>query len=328
MDTQSRKIRPSYGAGSLLRKGGLMAAVAIAMGASGTLQAEIKTLGPTSCRVTVDERSYTAADGTTTLSYNWEQNTTVANAPILVYLHGGSWTSYTQDEYFLFYNRHPQAQAILKKFNVVSVDYRKFVKATSSSPAKNAHPAQREDIIKFIRSIDTPQNRICLMGHSAGAHIAATVAAKLGPSVINCVVGISGTYDLSETTLAAQGTTAADENDRSYWGNATVLQTVKDYRNAATESATVSPGLSLTATYQSPTLLYHGSGDKTVDLGQSILFAQKIRSVAPTIPLVQVPSAPWPYDTHTPRMFGNCSTATLDANAAATVQFLQQQLIN
>ncbi len=124
-----------------------------------------------------------------------------AGAPVLIFIHGGEWTKGDKREISSkpkFLNEHGIV--------MVSVNYR-------LSP-KDKHPAQVDDVAtaiawvhKHIAKYGGDANKIVIMGHSAGCHLATLVGlnpeplAKVGmkPSDLRGVVAWSGgMYDLAE----------------------------------------------------------------------------------------------------------------------------------
>lgn len=121
------------------------------------------------------------------------------NAPVLVFLHGGAWTRGDRKQYPFLANRFAR-----EGFVVVVPSYRLSPKYT--------HPAQIEDAAAAVawtfrnigRYRGDPQ-RVVVAGHSAGAHLAALLAANprwlkahnTAPGRLRGVIGLSGVYDLT-----------------------------------------------------------------------------------------------------------------------------------
>lgn len=135
------------------------------------------------------------------------------NYPVMIYIHGGSWKSGSKTLYIGLgrtFARHGIGVAIL--------NYR-------LSP-RVKHPAHMEDVAKAFAWVKAniakhggDADNITLMGHSAGAHLAALLALdasylkaeKLDPSAIRGVIAVSGVYQIEpsgELTLPAFGTNA------------------------------------------------------------------------------------------------------------------------
>lgn len=121
--------------------------------------------------------------------------------PVVVFIYGGSWKPGDRGN-FLFV-----AQALTSRgFVVVVPDYRGY--------PNDRYPAFMEDAAAAVawtrREVSRhggDPGKIFLMGHSAGAHIAAMVAYNerflrvhgLGREVIRGVIGIAGPYDFEPT---------------------------------------------------------------------------------------------------------------------------------
>ena len=122
-------------------------------------------------------------------------------APVVVFLYGGSW-QHGRREYYRFVGKALSSQGVL----VVVPDYRKaplnrfptFVEDAAAATAwVHAH----------ARALGGDPRRVFIMGHSAGAHIAAllgTDASYLGrwgmhPRELGGVIGLAGPYDFAPT---------------------------------------------------------------------------------------------------------------------------------
>lgn len=132
--------------------------------------------------------------------------------PTLIFIHGGSWRDGSRKDYG-FVGRAFAARG----FITYVIDYRKL--------PEHRFPSFVEDAAKFIADThrQLPPNgcqdpkQIYIMGHSAGAHIAAMVALDpqwltaqgSDPSIIAGVIGLAGPYDFypftSEAAVEAMG---------------------------------------------------------------------------------------------------------------------------
>jgi acetyl esterase/lipase len=121
-----------------------------------------------------------------------------SNAPVFVFLHGGSWRSGDRSQYIPIGNRFAKA-------GIVTV-----VPSYRLAP-KDPHPAQIEDAaaafawtVKNIGNYGGDTNRIYVGGHSAGGHLAALLALdvsflkkhEITQQSIRGVITLSGVYDL------------------------------------------------------------------------------------------------------------------------------------
>jgi len=153
-----------------------------------------------------------------------------AAAPLLVFVHGGGWSVGDKAQYAAVGNR-------LACEGLVSmmINYR-------LSPAVQ-HPAHAQDVAQAIAwgyrnaaTYGADPERLCLMGHSSGAHLAALVALApsylaaegISTSVVRRVIGVSGVaYDLDERyaeMCVAPFFTPVFSEDCSRWKLAAPLQ--------------------------------------------------------------------------------------------------------
>jgi arylformamidase len=123
--------------------------------------------------------------------------------PLVVFVHGGAWTRGDKDAYggaYKYLGTAVAGQAV----GVAVINYR-------LSP-EVMHPEHARDVARAVAWLyrnsgkyGWSPKRIYLLGHSAGAHLAALVAVDpsylhalgLSPEIIKGVVAISGVYDLT-----------------------------------------------------------------------------------------------------------------------------------
>jgi acetyl esterase/lipase len=176
--------------------------------------------------------------------------------PTLIFIHGGSWRDGDRKSYG-FIGRAFAARGIITHV----IDYRKL--------PRNRFPVFVQDAAKEIAHIyrDMPPKgcadpkKIYLMGHSAGAHIAAMVALDpqwlvaegLDSSIISGVIGLAGPYDFYPFTSDA----------------------AKEALGKWSEPAETQP---ITYAHKDapPLLLLHGSRDETVKPRNSRVLADAI----------------------------------------------------
>ncbi|MDX1540945.1 MAG: alpha/beta hydrolase, partial [Geminicoccaceae bacterium] len=118
-------------------------------------------------------------------------------APVVVFFYGGSWEKGSKDRYLFVGQAFASAGAV-----VVIPDYRTWPEVM--------FPAFLEDGAKAVAWVQEnigrfggDQEQVTLMGHSAGAHIAAMVALDRSfltaaggePAGLDALVGIAGPYD-------------------------------------------------------------------------------------------------------------------------------------
>lgn len=125
-----------------------------------------------------------------------------ARAPVVVFIHGGSWSSGSRRDYGVL-GRTLRAQGYV----VVNVDYRLYPDVT--------YPVFLEDAVDAlnwvrgaIASFGGDPDRVIVAGHSAGAHIVALMFSddrfrrrmRFDPRSIRGLVLLSGAYDLTRGT--------------------------------------------------------------------------------------------------------------------------------
>ena len=189
-----------------------------------------------------------------------------ADAPALLFIHGGAWTSGSRAEYGFVGLPLAQSGAL-----VAIADYRLWPEA--------AHPAFVEDTALAARWLAArePGRRLVLMGHSAGAFNAAAVA--LDPrwgvrGLVRGFVGIAGPYDF----------TPEEVTPPAIFAGVTRVEAVP--RDVPLQGAP-------------PLLLLHGARDVTVGPHHSERLAERGRSAG-----VPVRHRVWPGLAHVDIMAG------------------------
>ncbi len=179
--------------------------------------------------------------------------------PLVVFVHGGAWQSGSREEFRAVATR-------LQKGNVASaiVDYR-------LSPSVR-HPAHAEDVAHALAwlAAHSKENgydpkRIFVVGHSAGAHIAGTIATT--PKLLALArpagfVGLEGIYDVPQ--LAERWPKYPDWFLKKAFGDE------RGWAGASPTRAKVASRV--------PWLLVHSKADELVDVPQTEEFARHLRS--------------------------------------------------
>jgi len=120
-----------------------------------------------------------------------------AKAPVIIFYYGGGWDTGDKDDYKFV------AEAFTSRgFITVIPDYRIYPEVLF--PAFMADPAQAARWVKdYIGGMGGDQQHIFLVGHSAGAHIAAMLtlneaylaSVNLKPADFSGMIGLAGPYD-------------------------------------------------------------------------------------------------------------------------------------
>lgn len=190
------------------------------------------------------------------------------SVPLVVFFYGGSWQNGSRTRYAF-------AGEALAALGVVAVvpDYRLY-------PAVR-FPGFMHDAARAVawsraaaHTLGADPDRIVLMGHSAGAQIAALLAtdprylaeAGVPASAIAGVVGLSGPYDF---------------DPRGYPALEAIFGAPEDWPRARP--------VNFVDAHDPPFLLVHGSGDRTVYAAQSEHLAQRLRTSGVAVDLVLLP---------------------------------------
>ena len=172
------------------------------------------------------------------------------DAPLVAFVHGGAWKGGSRHEYDGIARR-------LRREGIAAatVDYR-------LSPAVR-HPAHAEDVANALGGLRARGHaRIFVVGHSAGAHVAATIATTptlLAQAQPAGFVGLEGIYDVP--ALARRWPTYPRWFLNDAFG--------PDPASWPTPGAVVS---------HAPWLLVHSEGDELVDRGQTDGFAAHLEN--------------------------------------------------
>jgi acetyl esterase/lipase len=203
-------------------------------------------------------------------------------APLLVFIHGGGWRSGKRSDYLVYLIDFAK-----KGYITATVSYRLL--------ADSCYPACVEDVSDavdwFIRNSDIygyDPRKICLVGGSAGAHLAlltaygwkkpGSVAAITANHRIKAVIDIYGPYDLTTPysrthSLVTSFLAHSFEDSPALYSQASPKEYIK-------------PGAP-------PTLILHGTSDQLVPVSQSDSLASKLASLGIPYEYYRVPG--WPH---------------------------------
>lgn len=179
-------------------------------------------------------------------------------APLVVFVHGGAWQSGSRNEY-------DSICAVLMKRGVAAatVDYRLSPSVT--------HPSHADDVAAALGWLGGKASeygydarRVFVVGHSAGAHIAATIATNaklLALAKPAGFVGLEGIYDVPD--LVKRWPTYPDWFLKKAFGS--------DMDQWPKSSPT-----RLKLISKNPWLIVHSKADELVDMGQADAFAKHL----------------------------------------------------
>jgi len=213
-----------------------------------------------------------------------------ANAPLLVYVHGGAWRAGSKSDV-------PIAKLLDHGFAIASVDYRLSTQAV--------FPAQIHDIkaaIRFLRAkselYHLNTSRIGIIGSSAGGHLAALVGVtnghgalegKVGESLsqssdVQCIVSLYGASNLQ--TILSQSTEFG------------LKMRVPALQLLLGGQPTEKPDLARLASpvahldkHDPPLLLIHGDADPQMPPAQSQEFAKAYEAAKLPVQLILLPGS-------------------------------------
>ena len=191
-----------------------------------------------------------------------------SNTKVIVYIHGGSWVQGDKAE---FPKSLVEELVGKRKYALASLNYR-LVK-----DGKNIFPAQIEDIQKALAFISANAgeykydgNGFALIGASAGAHLAMLYAYGYDRlKQVKTIVDIFGPTDLSDEAVRKPG---MESND-------IIINFLGTPDTAAKIVKQASPYFHLTQKTGVPTILFHGTADELVPVGQSEKLYKKLQQL-------------------------------------------------
>lgn len=188
-----------------------------------------------------------------TLDLYYEEALSAAPQPVVLFFYGGSWQKGSKEEY-----RFVASRLTPLGYRVVVADYRLYPAVTFPTFAEDSARAYQWTHQNIERYDGNPK-QIYLMGHSAGAHIAALLhydpqyLAEFAPdsSPPAGLIGLSGPYDFLPL-------------------NSATLEAVFPAETRAT-----SQPIAFASNSAAPALLVHGGRDQTVGPGNAKRLARK-----------------------------------------------------
>jgi len=207
-------------------------------------------------------------------------------APGLIFIHGGAWKGGNKDMYRPYAARYAQ-----RGYVVASISYRLSKEAPFPAAVEDAKCA-----VRWMRANANEHkvdpNHICVLGGSAGGHLAMMVGYSSEqkelegsggwPGVSSRVQAVVNIYGPCDLTLA--GIRDAD-SVRQFLGGKTYDESPELYQKA-------SPLLQLTKD-DPPTLILHGTLDSLVPISQSDRLAERLKQVG--VPCTYDRLEGWPH---------------------------------
>ncbi|QJR11586.1 hypothetical protein DSM104443_02665 [Usitatibacter rugosus] len=199
----------------------------------------------------------------------YRRRDTPPNAPVIVFFYGGSWDSGERSSYLF------AAEALSSRgFVVVVPDYRVYPAVTFPGFLDDA-AASVAWTRAHARELGGNPDKLFLMGHSAGAHLAAMIAldpqylARVGltPKAVSGFIGLAGPYDFLPLKSPTLKTIFAPE------------ETIARTQPITFASASAPPALLIT-----------GDEDTTVSPGNTTRLAQRLREKGASVTEVHYPT--------------------------------------
>ncbi len=184
-------------------------------------------------------------------------------APLVVFFYGGGWRNGSKNDYEFV------ASALTDAGIAVAIpDYRLFPEVSFPAFVEDGAAALGW-LVKNASEFDFDEKQVFVMGHSAGAHIAACIAFDpayldanaLEPATIRGFIGLSGPYDF----LPIESGYLLDV--------------------FPTETREQSQPVNLVTAVAPPTLLIHGTEDSTVRIANSRALAEELREAGVPVEL-------------------------------------------
>lgn len=191
--------------------------------------------------------------------------------PLVLWIHGGGWHSC---------GKQPEGERIARRFApagfaLAAINYRLTPDAPFPAQIKDCHRALRW-LRQHAATHHLDASRVGVLGHSAGAHLAALVAAGVGatdPEPVQAAVCWSPPCDLDRKRGAWPGDTFVwnpdDRFTRTFFPGGAYDE---DFARSASPASHAHADMP-------PILLVHGGADTVVPPGQTIVFADNLRSL-------------------------------------------------
>lgn len=181
-------------------------------------------------------------------------------APLLAFIHGGYWQELSRVE-----SRFPTATCISRGWNYAAIDHTLAPAAPLDRIVDECRRAVRTLAVR-AEALGLDPNRIVLAGHSAGAHLAAMVAADPDGTDVAGLVLVSGIYELEPL----------------------IGTTVNNRLGLDPDTARRNSPLLMDAAGSPSTLVAHGSDETSEFKAQSAAFSHHLEAAGTTVTMLEV----------------------------------------
>ena len=181
-------------------------------------------------------------------------------APLLAFIHGGYWQELSRVE-----SRFPAATCISRGWNYAAIDHTLAPAAPLDRIVDECRQAVRT-LATQAETLGLDPNRIVLAGHSAGAHLAAMVAADPDGTDVAGLVLVSGIYELEPL----------------------IGTTVNNRLGLDPDAARRNSPLLIDAAGSPATLVAHGSDETSEFKAQSAAFGHHLEAAGTTVTMLEI----------------------------------------
>lgn len=213
--------------------------------------------------------------------------------PLLIFVHGGGWTTGTQRTTAHFADFPGVLAGLARRgFVVASLEYRLSGEAPFPAAADDVAQA-RTWLLSQAGHWGVDPGRVALWGASAGAHLAALAALRCPPSTPDCAqafVGWYGPYDIAVMLDGLRGAAAhtaamsPQERAESEGGLAFFGCTA----DACSTDLELASPIAWVDSDDPPTLLLHGSADSLVPMAQSVALRDRLEAAGVPVTLERI----------------------------------------
>jgi acetyl esterase/lipase len=207
-----------------------------------------------------------------------------AQYPVMILIHGGSW----QARYGRIFMRGLAGDLLRRGWAVWNIEYRR-VGAGGGWPETFADVASAIDYLAELADPRLDLQRVCLLGHSAGGHLALWAAARA-----NLPAGAPGTLDsppaIQPRRVISQAGVADLTSAYRIWHGGAARMLMGGSPEQLPERYAAGDPIRLLPPSM-PALLVHGTQDETVTVELSRDYARAAREAGGEVELVEIPGA-------------------------------------